>query len=100
MDTGYHTGQVSDIPPFPSAYSSVNLPATPRSGTAGVFSMILFNQAKTKFLNTEISALESDGKGKVISSPRVMTANQIEAIIEQGVEIPAGNEFWRYKHFV
>ena len=36
----------------------------------------------------EISALEADGKGKVISSPRVMTANQVEAIIEQGVEIP------------
>jgi type IV pilus assembly protein PilQ len=42
----------------------------------------------TQFLATEISALEADGRGKVISSPRVMTANQVEAIIEQGVEIP------------
>ena len=50
--------------------------------------MILFNSAKTVFLNAEISALEADGRGKVISSPRVMTANQVEAIIEQGVEIP------------
>jgi type IV pilus assembly protein PilQ len=39
-------------------------------------------------LNAEISALEADGKGKVVSSPRVMTANQVEALIEQGVEIP------------
>ncbi len=87
-DTGYHTGQAADIPIFPTASNSVNLPATPRSGMAGVFSMILFNKSKTAFLNAEISALEADGKGKVISSPRVMTANQIEAIIEQGVEIP------------
>ena len=86
--TGYYTGQAADIPKFPTDSNSVNLPATPRAGTAGVFSMILFNQAKTTFLNTEISALEADGRGKVISSPRVMTANQVEAIIEQGVEIP------------
>ena len=48
---------------------------------------MLFNSDKTKYLTAEISALEADGRGKVISSPRVMTANQIEAIIEQGVEI-------------
>ncbi|MBK7355038.1 type IV pilus secretin PilQ [Propionivibrio sp.] len=87
-DTGYHTGQVVDVPKFPLDSDSVNLPATPRAGTAGVFSMILFNRTKTVFLNAEISALEADGRGKVISSPRVMTANQVEALIEQGVEIP------------
>jgi type IV pilus assembly protein PilQ len=88
VDTGYHTGQSSTVPTWSADSTSVNLPATPRAGTAGVFSMILFNSSKTAFLNAEISALEADGKGKVISSPRVMTANQIEAIIEQGVEIP------------
>ncbi len=66
----------------------VNLPASPRSGTAGALSFILYNSAMTRFLNLEVSALEADGKGKVISSPRVMTADQVEAIIEQGVEIP------------
>jgi type IV pilus assembly protein PilQ len=71
-----------------TATSLVNLPATPRAGTAGTFSLQLFNSALTQFLTAEISALEADGRGKVISSPRVMTANQIEAIIEQGVEIP------------
>ncbi|MFT3847981.1 MAG: type IV pilus secretin PilQ [Propionivibrio sp.] len=85
--TGYMTGQVSTKPTLANA-NSINLPATPRAGNAGVFSMILFNSAKTVFLNAEISALEADGRGKVISSPRVMTANQVEAIIEQGVEIP------------
>ena len=66
----------------------VNLPATPRSGSAASYAFTLFNSSMTKFLDVEISALESDGKGKVISSPRVMTANQVEALIEQGVEIP------------
>ncbi len=87
-DTGFHTGQSSTTPTWSSDSNFVNLPATPRAGNAGVFSMILFNSAKTVFLNAEISALEADGRGKVISSPRVMTANQVEAIIEQGVEIP------------
>jgi type IV pilus assembly protein PilQ len=50
--------------------------------------LLLFNTALTQFLTAEISALEADGRGKVISSPRVMTSNQVEAIIEQGVEIP------------
>jgi type IV pilus assembly protein PilQ len=67
---------------------SVNLPATPRAGTAGTFALSLYNSDFSRYLSAEISALEADGRGKVISSPRVMTANQIEAIIEQGVEIP------------
>jgi len=71
-----------------SEIGAINLPATPRSGTAGTFALSLYNSNYTRFLNAEISALESDGKGKVISSPRVMTANQVEALIEQGVEIP------------
>lgn len=66
----------------------VNLPATPRSGTAGALSFILYNSGLTRFISAEISALEADGRGKVISSPRVLTADQIEALIEQGVEIP------------
>ena len=86
--TGYLTGQIEDKPKFSPDALNVNLPATPRSGNAGLFSMVFFNSDKTQFLNAEISALEADGKGKVISSPRVMTANQVEAIIEQGVEIP------------
>ena len=67
---------------------SLNLPATPRAGSAGTYQFTLFNSKYTKYLDAEISALESDGKGKIISSPRVMTANQVEALIEQGVEIP------------
>lgn len=86
----YLTGQSSTQPPFSSTYG-VNLPAAAMDGGAtnpGALSFTLFNAAKTSFLNLELSALEADGRGKVISSPRVMTADQNEAFIEQGVEIP------------
>jgi type IV pilus assembly protein PilQ len=88
--TGYTTGQIVTQPDFFRDSLSVNLPATPTETGAqrGAFSLILFNKAQTKFVNLEITALESDGKAKVISSPRVITADQVEAIIEQGTELP------------
>jgi type IV pilus assembly protein PilQ len=88
--TGYQTGQISTpIPNFFTHGLGTNLPATPITGKqAGQFSFVLFNNAATRFLNLEVSALEADGKGKIISSPRVVTADQVEALIEQGVEIP------------
>jgi type IV pilus assembly protein PilQ len=67
----------------------VSLPAAGLNAfNAGTFSFILFNEGLSRFLSLELSALEADGKGKVISSPRVLTADQIEALIEQGTEIP------------
>jgi type IV pilus assembly protein PilQ len=39
-------------------------------------------------LQLEVSALEQDGLGQVISSPRVVTADKVKAVIEQGTEIP------------
>jgi type IV pilus assembly protein PilQ len=71
-----------------AAFGALNLPAAPRAGSPGTFNLSLYNNSYTRFINAEISALEADGRGKVISSPRVMTANQVEALIEQGVEIP------------
>jgi type IV pilus assembly protein PilQ len=66
-----------------------NFPAAGlNSFNAGAYSFVLFNSSVTRLLNVEISALESDGKGKIIASPRVLTADQAEAIIEQGTEIP------------
>lgn len=53
-----------------------------------VLNLALFNSSATRFLNLELAALESDGRGRVMSSPRVLTANQKEASIEQGTEIP------------
>jgi type IV pilus assembly protein PilQ len=56
--------------------------------TAASFALSLFSASAQKFLNLELSALEADGKGKIISSPRVITADQIKALIEQGTELP------------
>ena len=64
--------------------SYVNFPVT---GGAS-FAVSIFNAAADRFLNLELSALEADGKGKVVSSPRVVTADQIKALIEQGTEFP------------
>ena len=72
----------------------VNLPANTINsvfqGAAGLpsFALSLFSPSANRFLNLELSALEADGKGKIISSPRVITADQNKAIIEQGTELP------------
>ena len=67
----------------------VNLPATGQGGfDAATFALSLFSATANRFLNLEISALEAEGKGKIVSSPRVITADQQKAIIEQGEEIP------------
>ncbi|MGH8726822.1 MAG: type IV pilus secretin PilQ [Burkholderiales bacterium] len=67
---------------------AVNLPAAAISGaTPGAFALQISNSL-TGLLFLEISALEADGRGKVISSPRVVTADQVEATIEQGTDIP------------
>lgn len=69
--------------------SSVNLPAPGIGGaTVGSVALTLFNNAATRFINLELSALESDGKGKILSSPRVITADKLKATIEQGTELP------------
>ncbi|MCC4114185.1 type IV pilus secretin PilQ [Aromatoleum toluclasticum] len=54
----------------------------------GSLNLTLFNRSLTRFLNLELAALESDGRGRVVSSPRILTANQVEATIKQGQEIP------------
>jgi type IV pilus assembly protein PilQ len=55
---------------------------------AGQIALTLMNSAKTQLLTLELSALEADGKGKTISSPRIMTMDQMEATIQQGLRIP------------
>jgi type IV pilus assembly protein PilQ len=88
-DSGAHTGQTVVTPTFNNNAMNVLLPSAGAGGfRAGVLSMILFNQAATRFLNLELSALQADGKGKVISNPRVVTSDNVEATIEQGTEIP------------
>jgi type IV pilus assembly protein PilQ len=63
----------------------VNLPV---QNPAGQIALTLMNRAKTMLLTLELSALEADGKGKTISSPRIMTMDQMEATIQQGMRVP------------
>jgi type IV pilus assembly protein PilQ len=56
--------------------------------SAATFALSLFSAGANRFLNLEISALEADGKGKVVSSPRIITADQVKASIRQGSKIP------------
>ena len=62
-----------------------NLPAGPAA--AGAFG-IAVGVINNHLLQLELQALDAEGRGEVISSPRLVTANQKEAFIEQGVEIP------------
>lgn len=62
-----------------------NLPVT---NAYGGIALSLLKLSANLLLNLELSALEADSRGKVISSPRVTTANQQKARIAQGVEIP------------
>ncbi|WP_022982454.1 type IV pilus secretin PilQ [Ideonella sp. B508-1] len=87
---GYQTGQQTTD----TAYTNtqfVNLPASTSAFTtasAASFALSLFSASANRFLNLELSALESEGRGKVVSSPRVITTDQTKAEVEQGVEIP------------
>ena len=70
----------------------VNLPAIqPFGGIPATFGVSIFNAVANRFLNLEISALEADNKGRLVSSPRVVTADGKKASIKQGEQIPYQN---------
>ena len=86
---GAQTGQTATTGVDFGNTNFVNLPAAAQNGfDAATFALSLFSASANRFLNLEISALEADGKGKVVSSPRVITADQQKALIEQGEELP------------
>ena len=64
---------------------NVNLPVL---NAAGSLALTLINLGSGNLINLELSALESDNRGKVVSSPRVVTGDNQKAHIEQGTEIP------------
>jgi len=61
-------------------------------GLAGVapanLPVALFNADRTHLLQLELSALQADGRGQLVSNPQVVTADQTKAVIEQGTELP------------
>jgi type IV pilus assembly protein PilQ len=71
-----------DLPTLDNRYN-VNVPIR---NAAGRFSLAVL---ETEYLvDLELTALQAEGRGEIVSTPRVITANQKEAVIEQGVEIP------------
>jgi type IV pilus assembly protein PilQ len=69
---------------FPANTSTIGI-------NAATFALSLFSPSANRFLNLELSALEAEGKGKIVSSPRVIVADQDKALIEQGEELPFQN---------
>jgi len=88
---GVQTGQIRGPIDFSNS-QMINLPANVSSlgggAQAATFALSLFGSSVNRFLNLELSALEAEGKGKIVSSPRVITADQVKALIEQGEELP------------
>ncbi len=84
LDNLQATGQ-----PFPVTVGgindryNINLPV---ANPAGQFALAILDS--DYLVDLELSALQAEGRGEIISTPRVITANQKEARIEQGVEIP------------
>jgi len=86
---GQVTGQTPDNGDAYTNTTMVNLPAAAIGGISpSSLAFTLFSSADNRFLNLELSALEADGKGKIISSPRVVTEDKMVAVIEQGIELP------------
>jgi type IV pilus assembly protein PilQ len=87
---GAQTGLTGSVDFQPNS-QFINLPANTSSmggSDAATFALSLFGASASRFLNLELSALEAEGKGKIVSSPRVITADQVKALIEQGEELP------------
>jgi type IV pilus assembly protein PilQ len=80
LASGIASAGYSDTPQL-----NVNLPVL---NPAGSLALTLINLGSGNLINLELSALESDNRGKVVSSPRVVTGDNQKAHIEQGTEIP------------
>jgi len=80
LASGLASAGYSDSPQL-----NVNLPVV---NPAGQLALTLINLGSGNLINLELSALEADSRGKVVSSPRVVTADNQKASIEQGTEIP------------
>ncbi|HTR59178.1 MAG TPA: type IV pilus secretin PilQ [Casimicrobiaceae bacterium] len=80
LASGVATAGYSDSPQL-----NVNLPV---AGAAGQLALTLINLGSGNLINLELSALEADSRGKVVSGPRVVTQDNQKAHIEQGTEIP------------
>jgi len=58
------------------------------AATSGKLAFSLYGAGLSRILNVEIAAMEADGRGKKLSNPRVVTGNNVKAIIEDGSDVP------------
>lgn len=83
--------QANGIGKHPDQKASANLDLA-GTGLAGfnpaTLAATLVSKNAARLLQIELSALESDGQGKILSNPRIMTGDQVKATIEQGTELP------------
>ncbi len=79
------------IPPWRQAVDTdpgvmnVNLPV---GNAAGQLALTFLNLGSGNMVNLELSAMEANNRGKVVSNPRLVTSDNQRAVIEQGTEIP------------
>jgi type IV pilus assembly protein PilQ len=81
---GFETETVTGIDVGGADGLLVNLPVPGATSALG----LAVGKIGTYLLQLELSALLAEGRGEEIASPRVITANQSEAVIESGVDIP------------
>jgi type IV pilus assembly protein PilQ len=87
--TGSATGATGSTTPATAAGNTGGLNSNlPVNNAFGSVALSLFRLPAGLLLNLELSALETDQRGKIVSSPRVTTANQQKARIAQGIQIP------------
>lgn len=79
--------QTGDIGRSGNAFA-VNLPATVGQGTGGVLGVTYGTLAGKAQLDLQLSAMQSTGNGRILSSPKVLTLNNKEAKISSGIDIP------------
>ena len=88
MKLGYQA-QIDNGQPNQQISGNLDLAGAGLSGfQSATLAATLISKSANRLLQMELSALESDGQGKILSNPRIMTGDQVKAIIEQGTELP------------
>jgi type IV pilus assembly protein PilQ len=88
MKLGYQANSLGGNPDQ-KVSSNVDLSGSGLSGfNPATVAATLVSRNGSRLLQMELSALESDGQGKILSNPRIMTGDQVKATIEQGTELP------------
>ena len=85
---GYQTNGIGNHPDQ-NVSANLDLAGTGLAGfNPATVAATLVPKNAARLLQIELSALESDGQGKILSNPRIMTGDQVKATIEQGTELP------------